>query len=117
MPSQPMMEGGDFEDFKPLGVEDLVFPRFSAFSRAGSRHSRISVLLPEPLTPETTTRRFNGKFTVSPFRLLAAAFWSVSHFNSEVRGSRSERSPESNVVSPRRPPAISDFGFRTCFGF
>src|SRR5437867_12843684 len=79
MPSQPMMEGGDFEDFKPLGVEDLVFPRFRAFSRAGSRHSRISVLLPEPLTPETTTRRFRGKGTVNPFSLLAAALCKVSH--------------------------------------
>src|SRR5438477_269632 len=40
---------------------------------AGNRHSRTSVLLPEPLTPVTTTKRFSGNSTVRSFRLFCAA--------------------------------------------
>ena len=51
------------------------FARCDAFERlainAGNRHSRTSVLLPEPLTPVTTTRRFSGNLTVTFFRLCS----------------------------------------------
>ena len=46
---------------------------------AGSRHSRISVLLPEPLTPVTNTNRPSGNRTVRFFRLFLLAPLSVSH--------------------------------------
>src|SRR5437763_1672338 len=50
----------------------------SACVSAGSRQSRTRLLLPEPLTPVTTTSRFNGKRAVRFFRLFAAALWRVS---------------------------------------
>src|ERR1041385_2325127 len=48
-------------------------------SSAGSRHSRIRLLLPEPLTPVTRTNRPKGKLTVRFLRLFFAALCSVSH--------------------------------------
>src|ERR1035438_4416701 len=51
---------------------------------AGKRHSRISVLLPEPLTPVTRTNRPSGKRTVRSFRLFLLAPLSVSHRISTV---------------------------------
>src|ERR1039458_9058357 len=45
---------------------------------AGKRHSRISVLLPEPLTPVTRTSRPSGNRTVRSFRLFFLAPLSVS---------------------------------------
>src|SRR5258708_4489952 len=45
---------------------------------AGRRHSRMRVLLPEPLTPVTRTRRFKGKRTVRFFRLCTEALRNVS---------------------------------------
>src|SRR6266700_1373571 len=50
----------------------------SASLRAGKRHSRIKVLLPEPLTPVTTTNRPSGKSMVRSFKLFLSAFFSVS---------------------------------------
>src|ERR1035441_5212969 len=45
---------------------------------AGNRHSRISVLFPEPLTPVTRTSRPSGNRTVRSFRLFLLAPLSVS---------------------------------------
>src|SRR2546421_1696487 len=47
--------------------------------RAGSRHSPTSVLLPEPLTPVTTTKRCNGNWTVSFLRLFMEAPLRLRH--------------------------------------
>src|ERR1035437_8098175 len=49
---------------------------------AGNRHSRISVLLPEPRTPVTSTSRPRGNRTVRFFRLFLLAPLSVSHRSS-----------------------------------
>src|SRR6266566_5859968 len=49
--------------------------------REGRRHSRIKVLLPEPLTPVTRTRRPKGKLTVRFLRLFFAAPRSVSQLS------------------------------------
>src|SRR5437667_10447372 len=60
---------------------------FRAAMRAGSRHSRIRVLLPEPLTPVTKTKRPRGKRTVRPLRLFLFASRSASQAGEEGRGS------------------------------
>src|SRR5216684_1268808 len=59
-------------------VSSFEFRVLSCACRAGNRHSRINVLLPEPLTPVTQTRRPKGNFTVRFFRLFFEALWSVS---------------------------------------
>src|ERR1035441_1156949 len=46
---------------------------------AGNRHSRISGLLPEPLTQVTRTSRPRGNLTVRSWRLFFFAPLSVSH--------------------------------------
>src|SRR5207237_241799 len=61
---------------RPDAASDLRV--LSACVRVGSRHSRTRLLLPEPLTPVTTTSRFKGKRAVRFFRLFAAALWRVS---------------------------------------
>src|ERR1041385_1722782 len=53
--------------------------RFSASLSMGRRHSRIKVLLPEPLTPETRTNRPKGKATVRFLRLFFVTLWRASH--------------------------------------
>src|SRR6266545_1559537 len=116
MDSKPETEG-DVAALARWRVGALAFLRLRDRSSAGSRHSRISVLLPEPLTPVTTIRRLSGKCTARSFRLFAAACWRVSEFNSEVRGLKSEGSSESDAVSPRRWSPPPDFGFRICLGF
>src|SRR5438270_5681287 len=52
---------------------------FTAEVSAGSRHSRISVLLPEPLTPVTATNRPSGNRTVKFLRLFLSAPANSSH--------------------------------------
>src|SRR5579871_523648 len=48
--------------------------RWNLYCSAGSRTSRIKVLLPDPLTPVRQTRRFSGILTARFLRLLAVAF-------------------------------------------
>src|SRR6266487_1385672 len=55
-----------------------VLPDLSAVWRAGRRHSRINVLLPEPLTPVTSTSRARGMRTVRFLRLFLPAFCRVN---------------------------------------
>src|SRR5690348_155963 len=54
-------------------VPRSVFRDLSACVSAGNRHSRINVLLPEPLTPVTHTSRPSGNFTVRFCKLFFAA--------------------------------------------
>src|SRR6266478_7639705 len=66
-----------------LRVAWFFFRDLSASVSAGRRHSRIKVLLPEPLTPVTSTRRANGKSTLKPFKLFLRAPLSVSQLSTE----------------------------------
>src|SRR5215469_16040180 len=61
-----------------LNRADERFRALSVFVTAGIRHSRIKVLLPEPLTPVTRTSRPRGKRTVRSFRLFLSARARVS---------------------------------------
>src|ERR1044071_8939497 len=60
--------------------------RAMAFWTAGKRHSRIKLLLPEPLTPVTAMNRPRGNFTVRSFRLLVRAWWRTRLFTGGNRG-------------------------------
>src|SRR3569833_441178 len=53
-----------------MRVTCCVLPDFSDCVSAGNKHSRISVLFPEPLTPVTTTSRPKGNFNVKSLRLF-----------------------------------------------
>src|SRR5664280_2179907 len=64
---------------------------------AGRRHSRIRVLLPEPLTPVTRTSRPNGNCTVRSFRLFLLAPLSVS-----------QRSTSGAYASRPCPPSLCE---------
>src|SRR5438067_391652 len=57
----------------PWAVTGRAFSFLMARWRRGRRHSRTSVLLPEPLTPVTNTKRPNGNLTVIRFKLFTAA--------------------------------------------
>src|SRR5260221_13301311 len=70
---------------------------------AGRRHSRTRVLLPEPLTPVTRTRRFRGKRTVRFLRLWIEALRRVSQLRVELSfGGRAL--PGAEVETGRRRP-------------
>src|SRR5690348_4970232 len=71
-------------DSRPLSFESFPVSGFgfrvlSACESAGNKHSLMSVLLPEPLTPVTTTKRPNGNFTVTSCKLFFAAWCNVIH--------------------------------------
>src|SRR6266481_3758910 len=56
-----------------------VFLRLlTASDTAGNKHSRINVLFPDPLTPDTATNLPSGNFTVKPFKLFLSALCSTS---------------------------------------
>src|SRR5437763_129 len=59
-------------------IFDFDFLSLSLACKAGRRHSRTSVLLPEPLTPVTSTNRPSGKLMVRSLRLFFFACRSVS---------------------------------------
>src|SRR4051812_33977894 len=61
-----------------VGAPRCVFRFLRASFRAGNRHSRTNVLLPEPLTPVTRTRRPSGNRTVRSFKLFFRAWRRVS---------------------------------------
>src|SRR6516162_8939540 len=61
-----------------LRIPCSVFRDFSAWVNDGNRHSRINVLLPEPLTPVTQTSLPSGNFTVRFFRLFFEALCKVN---------------------------------------
>src|SRR5664280_553782 len=59
---------------------DEVFDlKFNCAFRAGTRHSRTRVLLPEPLTPVTQTNRASGIRTSRFFKLFLDAWARTSH--------------------------------------
>src|ERR1051326_6399629 len=92
-------------------VEGRGLPRLRAISRAGRRHSRMSVLLPEPLTPVTSTRRLSGNCTVRSLRLLAAAWRRVRAFGSFDAGGVARRRPRlTGAVRVRLAPAAPSAG-------
>src|SRR5262245_14812859 len=71
-------ESGE-RDEPPISPDRLFFFRcWMASVSAGKRHSRIRVLLPEPLTPVSNTKRASGKLTVRSFRLFLLASAKVS---------------------------------------
>src|SRR5262249_43057117 len=76
------------------------FLRRKADCTAGSRHSRTSVLFPEPLTPVTSTKRLSGNETVKFFKLFAEASCNTSaELDSPFRPARG------NETGRRRPRA------------
>src|SRR5882724_5389544 len=90
---------------------------------AGRRHSRMSVLLPEPLTPVTSTRRFKGKRTVRFLRLWTEALRKVSQFRAEssfltgalrdVESDTGRRWPrEGNFLVARKHWPVMESGWR-----
>src|SRR5881394_2973904 len=87
-------------------VFSFWFLVFSWDWRAGRRHSRISVLLPEPLTPVTRTRRPKGKLTVMFLRLFFAAWCRVSQAECRMSGVEGEgfRLVTSAATTGRRWP-------------
>src|SRR5260221_10194262 len=78
---------------------------------AGSRHSRMSVLLPEPLTPVTTTKRPMGNLTVMCFRLFAEASLRTRQAVDDECGETREVEAERPFKSTgrRTPRAGNDF--------
>src|SRR5689334_18074560 len=84
MESKPVSKGGrDFERvsgvaYSVLRVPFRRFRELSASVTVGRRHSRMSVLLPEPLTPVTSTRRSSGNLTVRSRKLFFPACSRVS---------------------------------------
>jgi len=87
---------------------DLAAGRFRVpnFARsAGSRQSRKSVLLPEPLTPVRQIKRLRGKATVRFFKLFAVAPRSQSR---GVRASTGRRRASGGIRLARAQTAGRD---------
>src|SRR6266436_6690733 len=87
---------------------DLRF--LTAAWTAGRRHSRMSVLLPEPLTPVTSTRRFKGKRTVSQFRAESSFLTGALR---DVESDTERRWPrEGNFLVARKHWPVMESGWR-----
>src|SRR6266550_522246 len=93
---------------KPVRAEERLFdlPRavfrfLRASLSAGNRHSRTSVLLPEPLTPVTSTSRPSGNRIVMSFKLFLCAWRRVS----QALTAGPLASGESGATGRRRPRA------------
>src|SRR6266849_5967439 len=84
-----------------FGVPRAVFRFLRASLSAGKRHSRTSVLLPEPLTPVTRTSRPRGKRIVMSFKLFLRACRSVS----QALTAGPLASDEAGATERRRPRA------------